>query len=139
METAVTSNQPPASISQATTAEKNKHDQASNGSSHYKEEASAVAVPQLFRPINFESNSPTPPTPEGIESTTSKSTLGNSSESGSESAQDSAYSSDNPQPLRPDNSQASSSKKIAATLQNKALWKDFKRIGNEMIVTKPGR
>ena len=139
METAVTSNQPAASTSQATTAEKNKHDKASNGNSCYKEEASAVVVPQLFRPINFEGNSPTPPTPEGIESTASKSTLGNGSESGSESAQDSAYGSDNHQPLRPDNSQASAHKKIAATLQNKALWKDFKRIGNEMIVTKPGR
>lgn len=28
---------------------------------------------------------------------------------------------------------------MKAVIQNKALWKSFMRIGNEMIVTKPGR
>lgn len=28
---------------------------------------------------------------------------------------------------------------IRAIIQNKALWKSFMKIGNEMIVTKPGR
>lgn len=94
----------------------------------------ATPAKQLFRPINFENGSPTPATPEGIDSNGSKVTLGNDSESGSENALDSAYSSDNPQPQN-----GKSAGKMVATLQNKTLWKDFRKIGNEMIVTKPGR
>lgn len=87
---------------------------------------------QIFRPIRFESTPATPATTEG-----------NGSESGSDSALDSAYSSDNAQPLGLVAAAAGIAppfcKKITASLQNKSLWKSFKRIGNEMIVTKPGR
>lgn len=106
---------------------------------HYsikKDDAIAV-TPQLFRPIKFESSSPTPVTPEGIEPSGSKSTMENDSDNGSDSALDSAYSSDNPQPLLSEDGQLTH--QITAVLQNKNLWKDFKKIGNEMIVTKPGR
>lgn len=88
---------------------------------------------QIFRPIRFESTPATPATTEG-----------NGSESGSDSALDSAYSSDNAQSLGLVAAAAAGiappfCKKITASLQNKSLWKSFKRIGNEMIVTKPGR
>lgn len=100
-----------------------------------KEEPTPIP-PQLFRPINFESTPPT--TPEGLESNGSKSTLGNGSESGSDCAMDSAYSSDATK--SDENSQLQlARKKISASLQNKCLWRSFKRLGNEMIVTKPGR
>ena len=102
-----------------------------------KEEPTPIP-PQLFRPINFESTPPT--TPEGLESNGSKSTLGNGSESGSDCAMDSAYSSDNTQATKSDeNGLVIARKKISASLQNKCLWRSFKRLGNEMIVTKPGR
>lgn len=111
---------------------------ASKPATACKEEPTPIP-PQLFRPINFES---TPPiTPEGLESNGSKSTLGNGSESGSDCAMDSAYSSDNTQATKCDeNSQLQQARrKISASLQNKCLWRSFKRLGNEMIVTKPGR
>jgi hypothetical protein len=105
-------------------------------------EQSTASVPtasakQLFRPIKFESSPPTPATPEGIESSGSKSTMENGSESGSDYALDSAYSSDNPQLPLVENGQHLN--RITAVLQNRTLWKDFRKIGNEMIVTKPGR
>lgn len=123
MDKAATSNQPaPGSPTAPPTT---------NNCSQASKEVTAPAK-QLFRPINFENGSPTPATPEGLDSNSSKVTLSNDSESGSECAQDSAYSSDNPQPL---NGQP----KISASLQNRSLWKEFRKIGNEMIVTKPGR
>lgn len=90
-------------------------------------------TPQLFRPIKFESRSPSPATPEDIESSGFKNTAENGSDSSSDSAMDSAYSSDNLQPPQGEPGQ------ITAVLQNRRLWKDFRKIGNEMIVTKPGR
>ena len=136
METAVTSNQtsPNNQENSLNSAMATKGAQDSNAST--KEEPTAVTTP-LFRPIKFESSSPTPATPEGTESNGSKSNLGTSSESGSDVALDSAYSSDNPNP-KPENGKPAEPK-ITATLQNRSLWKDFKKIGNEMIVTKPGR
>lgn len=98
---------------------------ASNSNNNNQEEPSS-ATPQIFRPIKFES---TPATPEG-----------NESESGSsDSALDSAYCSDSAQPFRNAAGAQPFCKKITASLQNKSLWKSFRRIGNEMIVTKPGR
>lgn len=98
---------------------------SSNTNNNNQEEPSS-ATPQIFRPIKFES--------------TPASTEGNESESGSsDSALDSAYCSDNAQPFRNPAGAQPYSKKITASLQNKNLWKSFKRIGNEMIVTKPGR
>lgn len=137
MDTAATSNQP-APGSPATPASNNQS-QAKG-----KKAESTAATTQLFRPINFEGNSPTPATPEGLESCSSKSTLANGSENGSDSVLDSAYNSDNPQPQMTENSEPAtengqSACKVTATLQNKSLWKDFRKIGNEMIVTKPGR
>lgn len=80
----------------------------------------------IFRPIDFES-------------TPKSDTTENNSENGSEHAIDSAYSSDNPQSLTSLTGTNPITKRISASLQNKALWKAFKKIGNEMIVTKPGR
>ncbi len=95
-----------------------------------KEETPSVST-QIFRPIDF----------EGIAVT---SDTNGTSESGSESAFDSAYSSDNTQILPTAGSTSNGdinplSRKITATLQNSNLWRSFKKIGNEMIVTKPGR
>lgn len=106
---------------------------SNNCSQTHKEKITKPAI-SFFRPINFENGSPTPATPEGLDSNSSKVTLGNDSESSSECALDSAYSSDSPQ-LQNDQPAG----KMSATLQNKSLWKDFRKIGNEMIVTKPGR
>ena len=80
----------------------------------------------IFRPINFD-----------------KAEEDHTPESGSDCAIDSAYSSDNIQSSASSSSTVICSnplnRKITATLQNKSLWKTFKKIGNEMIVTKPGR
>lgn len=136
MDTTVSSSSSqPGPSSQDTQPHPSKTSSQASKTSTKQEPAAAAAITPLFRPINFESSSPTP---EGFECSGSKSTLGNGSESGSDCAQDSAYSSDNTVPAKNNDGQLPC-KKITATLQNKSLWKDFKRIGNEMIVTKPGR
>jgi len=83
--------------------------------------ASAISTP-LFRPIEFESQT-------------------GCSEGSESGGSDSAYGSEQPTtPLdlyqvRP----VPYYRKVTASVQNKQLWKLFTRIGNEMIVTKPGR
>lgn len=82
-------------------------------------ESTANSTP-LFRPIEFEANT--------------------GSEGSEYGGSDSAYSSDNLQgPEVYQNSKHSFTRKISATLQNRSMWQTFTRIGNEMIVTKPGR
>lgn len=95
--------------------------QPSTSASDDAKVSSSSGPHQIFRPIDFENA-------ESEET----------SESGSNTPTDSAYSSDNHQSAISQSS-ALPFRRITASLQNKALWKTFKRMGNEMIVTKPGR
>ncbi len=124
---AICSSNPQAPCSTSSFAASGKMDcLVSSNTNNNNQEEPTSAIPQIFRPIKFES---TPATSEG-----------NESESGSsDSALDSAYCSDNAQPFRNAAGAQPFCKKVTASLQNKSLWKSFKRIGNEMIVTKPGR
>lgn len=72
---------------------------------------------KLFRPVQFYSNGESED--EDAEATVTR--------SGSHVSVDSAYSSQ------------SDAAKIEVKLHKKSLWKGFMNIGNEMIVTKPGR
>lgn len=109
--------------------------------SNNKEESVSTTT-HLFRPIKFES---TPATPES-----------NGSEGGSETTIDSAYGSETVQATagrsnhgEGEGVEGTSSTEeanlphfsgtITAALLDEDLWKSFNRIGNEMIVTKPGR
>lgn len=60
--------------------------------------------------------------------------------SDSSPAADSAYCSEyESTPAEQENPPSQLSKKITAILLDEELWQSFNRIGNEMIVTKPGR
>lgn len=127
--------------------------EASNGNNNKATAPAANPPPapaHFFRPIKFES---TPATPESE----------NDSTGGSETTIDSAYGSDvsrtarnQPQQgegatggvgaaaaavavVKGEDGEPLHSSGILVNLQNKSLWKSFNKIGNEMIVTKPGR
>ena len=118
-------------------------------SSTNKEEVTLVAPPppHFFRPIKFESTPATPESNGGSE---------NGSSGGSETTIDSAYGSEeiqatartgshggdtagNPVTAEEEAEEPIYTGDITVHLQNKSLWKSFRKIGNEMIVTKPGR
>lgn len=119
---------------------------APTNNNNNKEELLTVAPANFFRPIKFEST-PTTPESNGYEE--------NGSTGGSESTIDSAYGSEatqaragnqNSEGQAAQGGEASEeaveppySGSIVVNLQNKNLWKSFRKIGNEMIVTKPGR
>ncbi len=82
--------------------------------------SAAISTP-LFRPIEFE-------------------TQVGCSEGSESGGSDSAYGSDQHTPLDMFHARPMTYySKLSASVQNKHLWKMFTKIGNEMIVTKPGR
>lgn len=90
-----------------------------------KDEPPTAAPAHFFRPIKFESTPATPESNGSVDSAYGSATTEEAVEQPGEPTDPAEP------PVEPGT--------IVAILQSKSLWKSFRKIGNEMIVTKPGR